>query len=1242
MAIDGVRIMRSGRAGAMKSLAWAVFAGMLAAAGNCTAQSVPPFVVTAQTNLATYTTPALPPPPILQGPFGTITSNKFGDVFVGGDNSNTTYEFPASGGTPIVIYNSSSGGHAGAVAIDPNQNLIVTERYNDIIYMIPYFNGGYAPFTYSAPPAPPECTSAIPTSGAACTYDMDLIEYQNGIKGSVTGYYFQPIAIAFDLQGNSYIATNDDSNGGNNIFECTVACNYNNAKFTTNYATQLLHWSTYIDSIALDAAGNLYFVDGGANLYQVPAGTLNATTATTVSSTFSKAQGVAFDQSGNLYVSDNATGIYEIPLENGALNYADAYLLLPFTTTSVYGANAVNQTGITLDQHANIYATLGYSNLVKITVDNALLPATALGSTSAAAPLTVTFSRAGTLKATTVTAAGVTNAEFAVNTTGTGACVIGTAYVAGESCIVNVTFTPKLPGIRSAVLTLTDAAGDAVPVLLSGTGTGQAITVDPGTQVSIGTNLKTPQAVTVDAAGNVFVADAQANTVYEYPQGTGAGVSVGSGLKGPAGVAADAAGNLYISDTGNGRVVEVPNNGGTLSSASQSTLLTGLNAPGQLTVDSSGTLFIPETGSDDVVTYINRPALTSSPITTTPFSGLKSPSAVAVDASGNLYVADTGNDRVVEIADGNISGVVAGLSGPTGLALDGSASVIIADNGNGRIVRVPNIGGAMTPSAQATINTTIASPFAVQLDGLGNLYATDSTNSAAYSVSRTSGAIAFGKVNGGSSSVEVTSVLSSSGTTGLMLNKPLYPPLPSASPFSVTPAASDGCAGGTTLVGGSSCALDTLFAPDKKVHGPQSYAVNFSTGAQNVSAPSLQLSGNAVNLTAAKVLVKQTEPSSGNAHYGSPVTVAAKIVSATGTGPTPTGTVIFIVDGAGGKPLTLGPSGDATLVLSLNGGTHTVAAQYSGDEDYAPQASNAVDVVILPDSTRTSLGVTACVTNPLSAEPSNPSNTCDAVTMTAVVVPSVTGAPSGPVVFSSGGTVLGSATVVGSSKGSVTTYSAVLTTTTIPVGTYNVVATYSGDANYSPSTSSSTQLFITPPKFTLSASTTSITSSPGAPGGAIITVTSYSDFTGAVDFNCTGLPANAYCKFLPAVVALTTNNSGPLNVPALTTSLSIEVNQPPVITPTGIFWWSGLLLGLGLLGSARNRSARRRLQMLCVAALVLLGSMAGLSGCGSSSAAFTTPSGSSTVVVTATASPTGATNDKLNVSSSLTFDLTVK
>ena len=1233
------RSILDGRACRIHLVAW-----MLAAAGTGLAQSVPPIVATTQIVLASYT---YPPPvngnALLQGAgFGTLAIDNLGDVFIGGYNSNAVFEFPANGAAPFAVYNSSSGGHAGAVALDPNQNLAVSERFNDWVYLIPYVNGTYTPYTYSSSGAPPACTT---TSTTPCNYDSDLLTYQNSLKSAVTGYYYQPIALAFDAAGDSYIATAYDNSGSNNIYECTVACNYDAA----NNASLLYHHSTYVLSIAVDSAGDVFFTDGSPAVYELKAG---SKTPSKIATSFNQAQGVSFDQNGDLYVSDlgskatNAgAGVYEIPYEAGALNADDAFLIFPFIFSAPTGGydqpQNVGTIGVAIDQHGNVFATQGYNDLSKYTIDNAQFPATPIGKTSAATTVTLAFNGAITLKSTAVSAAGTPSSEFAVTSAGT--CKTGTAYAGGDNCTLTVTFTPAIPGLRTAVLTLTDAAGDAVPVYLSGVGTGQAITVDPGTQATLGSNLKSPDAVAVDAAGNVFVADAGANTVYEYAGGTGAGVPVGSGLREPGGAAVDAAGNLYISDTGNDRVVKIANSGGALVPSSQTTLLSGVKSPGQLAIDSNGTLYIPETGSDAVLSFVSRAGLGSGAITSTQVSGLSAPAAVTVDALDRLYITDTGNNRVVQFSDGAISTLGSALSSPTGVALDASGSAIIADEGNGRIVRVPNEGGVLTTSDQITVNTSIASPHAVALDAVGDIYATDATNAAAYSLNRTAASVAFGRVNGGGSSVEETTVLASAGPADLAFHAPLFTALPPNLPFVVSSPSTGGCSGLTILDSGSTCTLDTEFAPAKNIEGAQAYTIDFGTGAQNTATATLALSGTAVNLTVPSVSLARTLPTGGTIRYGTPVTVEATVSRKSGAFGTPTGTVTFIVDGANGQPQDLNTSGIASISLKeLSGGSHSVAVSYSGDIHYAPAASDTLTITISPDKSSTSMTIVGYAVNPLTAEPPSAGNTqASTVVMTATVTPSIPGALSGEVAFSSGDTQLGTATVMGKTEGSATTYKAVLTTTTIPTGTYNVVATFLGNSNYETSVSSATQLIITPPKFTLAESATSLTSSQNAPGSTTISVTSYSGFTGGVDFACSGLPAHATCHFVPAVLSLTQTGAVPIQVPVLSNTLQVFVDQPPVITPTGIFWWSGMLLGLSLFGVASNRRARRRLTMQCLAAFVIAGSLAGISGCGSS-AAFTTPSGTSKVTVTATASPTGAVTGTTDVTQSMTFTLNVK
>ena len=77
-----------------------------------------------------------------------------------------------------------------------------------------------------------------------------------------------------------------------------------------------------------------------------------------------------------------------------------------------------------------------------------------------------------------------------------------------------------------------------------------------------------------------------------------------------------------------------------------------------------------------------------------------------------------------------------------------------------------------------------------------------------------------------------------------------------------------------------------------------------------------------------------------------------------GGGPTPTGTVQFVVDGTDlGSPVTLsGGAATSPSTTLLGAGSHTVVAQYSGDPNYAANTGNYTQVVnqaplsIVPDN----------------------------------------------------------------------------------------------------------------------------------------------------------------------------------------------------------------------------------------------------------------------------------------------------
>ena len=141
----------------------------------------------------------------------------------------------------------------------------------------------------------------------------------------------------------------------------------------------------------------------------------------------------------------------------------------------------------------------------------------AINTVSAPQTLTFTFSSLTALNATTpvqVLTQGYSG--YAFKNAGTGTCSSG-SYT---SCTVNVTFSAAYAGLRQGAVVLEDTGGNVIATAyIYGVGQGPQIAFNPGTQSSIVSGATDPQAVAVDRAGNVYIADNGTNTVFEIAPG---------------------------------------------------------------------------------------------------------------------------------------------------------------------------------------------------------------------------------------------------------------------------------------------------------------------------------------------------------------------------------------------------------------------------------------------------------------------------------------------------------------------------------------------------------------------------------------------------------------------------------------------------------------------------------------------------------------------------------------------------
>jgi sugar lactone lactonase YvrE len=242
---------------------------------------------------------------------------------------------------------------------------------------------------------------------------------------------------------------------------------------------------------------------------------------------------------------------------------------------------------------------------------------------------------------------------------------------------------------------------------------------------TVGSGFTSPQAVAVDASGNVFVADSSSSTVKEIVAASGYTTisTLGSGFSSPAGIAVDASGNVFVADSGNNAVKEI-----LITDGSVSTLGNGFSNPSGVAVDASGNVFVADTGNSAVKEILAAGGAVSTLGGGFSFS---SPTGVAVDPSDNVFVADTGNNAVDEILVASSYNTVNALGStflsPTGVALDASGNVFVADNGNSAMKEILKAGGYTTVN---TLGSGFSQPKNVAVDVSGNIFVADSGNGA--------------------------------------------------------------------------------------------------------------------------------------------------------------------------------------------------------------------------------------------------------------------------------------------------------------------------------------------------------------------------------------------------------------------------------------------------------------------------------------------------------------------------------
>ena len=311
-----------------------------------------------------------------------------------------------------------------------------------------------------------------------------------------------------------------------------------------------------------------------------------------------------------------------------------------------------------------------------------------------------------------------------------------------------------------------------------------------------GAKFEIPFGILVDRAGDIFIVDPGNNNVLKIAASTGIITTVaGNGTRGfsgdggaatsaelnqPQAVALDAAGNMYITDTINSRVRKVDATTGIITTVAGNGSVTssgdggpatnaGLVQPAGIALDSADNIFVTDSGEPGV-----REISATTGIITTVISNASTPnpgfshqlSGIAIDGSGNVFIVDTDRYAVFKLTTGTGTvSVVAGngtrgfsgdggaatsaeLAYPQAVALDTAGNLYISDGdyrsnnirkvtaATGIISTVAGDGTAgFSGDGGAAVDAKLNEPGGVALDTAGNLYIADVNNSVVREVS---------------------------------------------------------------------------------------------------------------------------------------------------------------------------------------------------------------------------------------------------------------------------------------------------------------------------------------------------------------------------------------------------------------------------------------------------------------------------------------------------------------------------
>jgi len=285
----------------------------------------------------------------------------------------------------------------------------------------------------------------------------------------------------------------------------------------------------------------------------------------------------------------------------------------------------------------------------------------AFSATPVQVTLTPSRGTGSTFNVTTVQELWVTN--FA---NGTGTTMTGYAPAVGILAPID-TYTQQNNDISAPDAVAVDASGN---LWVANVGGGNVIALAPGgtpipaDMITMG--LAPPTALAFDGSGKLWVTNGVGTTITAYVPGTNTVANTISGLSCPFGLAFDSSGTLWVANAGANEVLAYAS--GSTTPIANDTITTNVSDPVAVELDGQGNIWVANFNINTVTAYATA---TGAQVTADTITAVNAPRALTFDAHGTLWVSNSSTNTVNAYQPGTNAPIVAdtitGLNDPAGL-----------------------------------------------------------------------------------------------------------------------------------------------------------------------------------------------------------------------------------------------------------------------------------------------------------------------------------------------------------------------------------------------------------------------------------------------------------------------------------------------------------------------------------------------------------------------------------------------